>query len=409
MASVPRVFVLGGFQSDFARNLAREGGDLATLTREVVMGTMEGAGVDESHIQAIHVGNAFGELFAGQAQLGAMPATVVPGLCEVPSSRHEAACASGSIAVLGAMADIESGRYECVLVLGLEQERNVPGDVAARHLGAAAWIGYEGNDARFLWPHMFSRLADEYESRYGLRHEHLAAIARKNFDNARRNPLAQTRRWSFESKSFAADDTTNPIVEGRLRRQDCGQVTDGGAGVVLCSEAFVRSLGRDAQSTPFIAGWGHRTVGLSLDEKLARSKDDTYVLPHVRRTLLDAIRRAGHAGIDDLDGLEAHDCFTVTEYMIADHLGLEAPGAVGRAIDAGRFEVGGSLPINPSGGLIGLGHPVGATGVRMLFDASRQVSGRAEGCQVEGAKTFATLNIGGSATTVVSFVVRADQ
>jgi acetyl-CoA C-acetyltransferase len=401
------VFVLGGYQSDFARHLAREGVGLAELTAEVVEGTLADAGVDATSIDAVHVGNAFGELFTGQAQLGAMPATVVPALWGKPAARHEAACASGSIALLAAAAEIEAERYDAVLVLGVEQERNVPGDVAARHLGAAAWVGHEGQEARFLWPAMFSRLADAIDAREpaGLRQEHLAAIARKNFANARVNPRAQTRTWSFAEGAFAADDALNPIVEGRLRRQDCGQVSDGGAGVVLASGKFV--AGRKARAAR-ILGWGHRTAGLSLAAKLERAAGEAYLLPHLRAAIVDAYGRAG-GGVDSLDGIETHDCFTVTEYLAIDHFGLTAAGEAWKAIEDGRTERGGSCPVNPSGGLIGLGHPVGATGVRMLLDASRQVLGRAGETQVEGARRFATLNIGGSGTTAVSFVVGAAE
>jgi len=111
--------------------------------------------------------------------------------------------------------------------------------------------------------------------------------------------------------------------------------------------------------------------------------------------------------VDGIDGLETHDCFTPSEYLAIDHVGITGPGESWKAIENGDLEIGGRLPVNPSGGLIGGGHPVGATGVRMLVDASRQVTGRAGEFQVEGARTFATLNIGGSTTTTVSFVVGA--
>ncbi len=103
--------------------------------------------------------------------------------------------------------------------------------------------------------------------------------------------------------------------------------------------------------------------------------------------------------------MEVHDCFSITGYAIVDHLGLAPPGEAWRPIEEGHFQSGGALPVNPSGGLLGLGHPVGATGVRMLHDAARQVRGDAGATQVEGAKRAQTLNLGGSATTTVSFVV----
>ena len=110
-----------------------------------------------------------------------------------------------------------------MLVLAVEQERNVPGADAPKHLGAAAWIGHEGQDAKFMWPYMFSRLADEYDRRYGLNDVHLHAIAELNMRNGKANPLAQTRGWTFGPGGFAGDDRDNPVVEGRLRRTDCAQ------------------------------------------------------------------------------------------------------------------------------------------------------------------------------------------
>jgi acetyl-CoA C-acetyltransferase len=400
------VWILGGYQSDFARNFTKERLDFADLTSEVVEAALAGAKVDTGEIGVVHVANAFGEMFAEQGHLGAMPATVCDGLWDTPASRHEAACASGSVATLAAMADLRSGNYDTAMVVGVELEKTVPGDTAARHLGAAAWTGHEGADARFLWPSMFAQVADEYDRRYGLDDAHLRAIAQLNFANARRNPNAQTREWSVPDP-ISDDDATNPLIEGRLRRFDCSQMTDGGAALVLVTDAYLRAH-PDARPIARIDGWGHRTVGLGLRQKLDRAADDVYVLPHVRAAVLDALRRA-RVSLDDLDGIEVHDCFTPSEYLAIDHIGLTGPGESWKAIENGEIEIGGRLPINPSGGLIGGGHPVGASGVRMLVDAAKQVSGIAGDYQVENAKTFGTLNFGGSTATTVSFVVTQAQ
>jgi acetyl-CoA C-acetyltransferase len=252
---------------------------------------------------------------------------------------------------------------------------------------------------------MFAQIADEYDRRYGLDDTHLRAIAQLNFANARRNPNAQTRDWTVPDP-ITDDDVTNPITEGRLRRFDCSQMTDGGAGLVLVNDAYLRDH-PDARPIGRIDGWGHRTVGLGLRQKLDRAAQDNrdpYVLPNVGAAVLDALRRA-ELTLDDLDGIEVHDCFTPSEYRAVDHIGLTGPGESWKAIENGEIEIGGRLPINPSGGLIGGGHPVGASGVRMLLDAAKQVSGAADDYQVENAKTFGTLNFGGSTATTVSFVV----
>lgn len=229
-----------------------------------------------------------------------------------------------------------------------------------------------------MWPYMFSQLADEYDRRDGLDDKHLHAIAELNMRNAKDNPLAQTRGWSFGPGGFADDDRDNPVVEGRLRRTDCAQITDGAA-------------------------------GLPLQAKFDRSQQQPYVFPHVRQVVTDAFARAGIADVSGIDGIETHDCFSMSEYMAIDHFGITEPCESWKAVENGELGRDGAIPVNPSGGLIGVGHPVGAPGVRMLHDAARQVTGQAGDCQVEGASTFATLNIGGSLTTAVSFVVTRED
>ncbi|MBP6851835.1 MAG: acetyl-CoA acetyltransferase [Rhodoferax sp.] len=403
------VYVLGGFQTDFAKVWSRNGQDISDMTRESTLGTLAACQLDASQIGSIHVGNAFGEIQRQQAHLGAMVAQMVPELWGVPAMRHEGACASSSLAVLSAMAEIEAGRYDCVLVLGVEEFKNVPGDIASQNQNAAAWQGHEDIDCKFMWPAAFGLLAQEYERRYGLDRRYLNRIAELNYGNAKRNPLAQTRQWNFDPLAFTDDDEANPVIEPGTRRQDCGQITDGACGVVLASAEFAgqhaRRLGRSVESLARITGWGHRNAGLRLKDKITRSANAPYVFPHLREALEDTWRRAGVSGVDAMDGVETHDCFTTTEYMAIDHLGLTPPGQSWQAVEDGRIERGGSCPVNMSGGLIGCGHPVGATGTRLLLDAARQVTGSAGECQIEGARRIQTLNIGGSCATVVSFVV----
>ena len=403
------IYILGGHQTDFAKTWSREGEDISDMIRVATENALAECELEASAIDTIHVGNAFAELQRTQAHLGAMVAQVVPELWGVPAMRHEGACASSSLAALAAMAEIEAGRYDCALVLGVEELKNLPGDVSSQNQNAAGWQGHEGITCRFLWPAVFGRLASEYERRYGLDRRHLNRIAELNYASARRNPNAQTRRWQFNELSFTDDDNANPVIEPGVRRQDCGQITDGAAAVILASARFAaehaRRRGTSLDAVPQILGWGHHNGGLRFLDKIERSREDQFVFPHVRTTITDAWRRAGIGGVDDLDGIETHDCFTSTEYMAIDHFGITPPGESWRAVEEREIEMAGRIPVNPSGGLIGAGHPVGATGTRMILDAARQVTGTAGDYQVEGAKTFATLNIGGSCATVVSFVV----
>lgn len=402
------IFILGGAQTDFAKNWARQGQDIGGMMSEVMTSAFESTGLDPNTIECAHVGNFVGELFCGQGMLGGVLAQVVPEFRGLPISRHEAACASGSMAILAAMADIAAGHYNSACVLGVEYMRNVPGDKGAEYLGAAAWSGHEAEGVKFMWPHMFSELTAEYDKRYGIDYQHLGAIAENNYRNGSQNPNSQTRQWKFEEGAFAEDDTLNPVISGRVRRNDCGQITDGAAAVFLGNETFAReyaqSNGISLDSIPRIKGWGHTTAGIAYADKVAQSQEQELVFPHVRRAIEQAFQRSS-SSLADIHAIETHDCFAMTEYMAIDHFGITAPGESWRAVEDGVIEMGGRLPVNPSGGLIGLGHPVGATGVRMLLDAYKQASNTAGSYQVAGAKNIATLNIGGSATTTASFVV----
>jgi len=308
------------------------------------------------------------------------------------------------MAILSAGAEIEAGRYDCVLVLGIEQERTMNGTDAAKVQEAAAWVGHETDDVEFIWPETFDRLAAEYDARFGLDESHLREIGRINLTNAQDNPNAQTRQWQLSSDSFGTDDHVNPVVAGRLRRNDCCQITDGAAGVVLVSNRWLNEHGRTPQAV--ISGWGHSTVGLSLQSKLDRP-EEPFVMPHVRRAITDAWERAGIDGIDAVDLAEVHDCMTPSEYMAIDHLGITDPGMSWQAIEDGTITRTGAMPVNPSGGLIGGGHPVGATGARMVADAVAQVTDSAGAMQVPGAHRAQTLNIGGSTASTVSFVIES--
>ncbi|MFC3580474.1 acetyl-CoA acetyltransferase [Sphingomonas hylomeconis] len=403
-------YILGGWQSDFSDNWARRGVDMAHVFSETIEAGLDATKLEPKDVDTGHVGNFVGELFAGQGLLGGFFGLVHPDFDGLPTARHEAACASGSVAILAATAELEAGRYDLACVLGVEQMRNVPGRQAAENLGAAAWAGHEFADADYVWPRAFSDLTEEYDRRYGIDARHLRRIAEINFANGKRNPNAQSRGWAFTPESFTDDDVANPVVEGRMRKMDCGQVTDGASVIFLASPEraaqYAKERGIALDSLPRITGWGHRSAPISYRRKVEASADDAYVFPQVKRAADEARARAG-VTLDQVDLVELHDCFTTTEYMAIEHLGIAAPGEAWKAIEDGSIEPGGRIPVNPSGGLIGCGHPVGATGVRMTLDAFKQVTGTAGDYQVEGARTVQTLNIGGSTTTTVSLVVQA--
>ncbi|MBM4384132.1 MAG: acetyl-CoA acetyltransferase [Deltaproteobacteria bacterium] len=403
------VYVLGGFQTDFARNWTKENKHFSALMRESVLGALERCEIAPEEVQSAHVGNFAAELYCMQGHLGAFFTEVHPAFSGLPTSRHEAACASGSIALLAASAEIEAGRYDLQAVVGIEQMKTVSAAKGGSYLGTAAWYELEADGVEFPFPKLFGKLGDEYDARYGLKDEHLAEISRINYDNAKLNPLAQTRNWYMNKDHALVRTEDNAAVGGRIRISDCSQVTDGAVTVFLASREYAtryaKGRGLRLDQIPRIKGWGHHTARLRFADKVAESKSAQYVLPHVRATITDAWKRAGIADVNGIDGIETHDCFTTSEYMAIDHFGITAPGESWKAIERGDLEIGGKHPINPSGGLIGAGHPVGATGVRQVLDAVHQVTGNAGAFQVEGAKNFQTLNIGGSGTTSCSFII----
>jgi acetyl-CoA C-acetyltransferase len=403
------VYILGGAQTDFARNWSKEGKHFVAMMREATLGALAATKIEPHEVQTAHVGNFAAELYAKQGHVGAFFVEIDPAFSGMPTSRHEAACASGSIALLAASAEIEAGRYDLACVCGVEQMKTVDSTTGGDYLGTAAWYEREAKGIEFPFPKLFGRLGDEYDKRYGLKDEHLAHISAVNYANAKRNPNAQTRNW-FMSESHAQQESKfNNVIGGRIKVSDCSQVTDGSVAVFLASEKFAtewaKRNGKSLADIPRILGWGHHTAPLEFDAKVAESREDEYVLPHTRDAILDAFKRAGIAGVEALSGIETHDCFTTSEYMAIDHFGLTKPGESWKAVEGGVIEMGGKCPINPSGGLIGAGHPVGATGVRQMLDLHRQITGTAGDYQIENAKQMAMLNIGGSGTTSCVFVV----
>ena len=403
------VYVLGGAQTDFARNWSKEGKHFVAMMREATLGALESTKIEPREVETAHVGNFAAELYAKQGHIGAFFVEIDPIFSGLPTSRHEAACASGSIALIAASAEIEAERYDLACVVGVEQMKTVDSTTGGDYLGTAAWYEREAKGIEFPFPKLFGRLGDEYDKRYGLKDEHLAHISAVNYSNAKRNPNAQTRNW-FMSESHAQQESKfNLVIGGRIKVSDCSQVTDGSVAIFLASEKFAAAWakrnGKQLADIPRILGWGHHTAPLEFDTKVLESRDNAYVLPHTRQAILDAFKRAGIGSAAELSGIETHDCFTTSEYMAIDHFGITKPGESWKAVEEGVIELGGKLPINPSGGLIGAGHPVGATGVRQMLDCHRQITNSAGEYQVENAKKFAMLNIGGSGTTSCVFIV----
>ncbi len=415
MNSISRVHVLGGAQTDFERNWTKEGKNVLALLKEAIADGLVEVGLSYEDIAdlnkkdriACFVGNFIAEQYVNQGHLGALLTEVHPAFYGVPSARYEAACASSSVALDAAATKIKSGDYDVAIVIGWELMKTVDSKIGGDFLGRAAYYEKEGKGIDFPFPKLFGRLADEILEKYGPPEsrymDSLATISTINYQNAKRNPLAQTRKWFMNFDQASQRGTpTNALVGGRLAVSDCSQVTDGAAVVVLASDRYVTE--HNLQDCPVVKGYGHRVAPMQFNNKIEEAKGSDYILPWTRQAVMDAYHRSGMS-VEDMDVFETHDCFTSSEYAAISAFGITKPGEEYHAIEDGTIAFGGKKPINPSGGLIGCGHPVGASGVRMFLDLYKQVIGKAGQYQVRDAKNGMMLNIGGSATTNYVFVV----
>lgn len=414
-----KVYVLGGAQTDFSRNWTKEGKNVVALLREVIDDAFDDVGITIGDIKkinqengvAFYVGNYGSELFTGQGHLAGLLSEVSPDFYGVPSGRYEAACASASLALDAAITKIKCDEYDLAVVIGYELMKTVPTDVCGDILGRASVYEIEGKGISFPFPKLFGRLADVTLDKYKIDEKRyfdaLAMISVNNYANAKRNPKAQTRNWfmDFEQASHRGTET-NPFVGGRIATSDCSQVTDGAIAVVLASEKMMKRLGKS--DMPYVKGYGHRNAPLSFDKKAKEQPDNEYVLPWTRQAVVDAYNRAGLT-VDDIDVFETHDCFTSSEYVAISAFGITEPGKEYEAVEKGIIAFNGDKPINPSGGLIGCGHPVGSSGCRMFLDIFKQVNGTAGDYQVRHngkiPKNALMLNIGGSATTNYVYIL----
>ncbi len=410
-----KVYIIGGDQTDFERNWTKEGKNIIALLREVLTDGLAEAGVTYNDITALNkenkigcfVGNFIAEKYVNQGHLGALLTEVNPAFFGVPSARYEAACASGSAALDAAITKISNDDYDLAVVVGWELMKTVDSKTGGDFLGYAAYCEKESKNTDFPFPKLFGKLADEILRKYNTDEERfmnaLADISAINYANAKRNPKAQTRRWFMNKKQAESRGIeTNPYIGGRLAVSDCSQITDGAAVVVLASEKFVNT--HNIKNTAVVKGYGHRTAPMLFDKKMLEAKESKYILPWTRQAILDAYKRSG-LSVNDIDFFETHDCFTSSEYISISAFGLTEPGKEYEAVESGMIAFNGSKPVNPGGGLIGCGHPVGASGVRMFLDLYKQVTGKAKEYQIRKAYNGMMLNIGGTATSNYVFVV----
>ncbi|MEA3209476.1 MAG: acetyl-CoA C-acetyltransferase [Chthoniobacter sp.] len=391
------VYVVGAARTDFRRNLRKEGKTIRHLIVEAGTAAIADAGLAPGAVEAAVVGNFASGLFTRQLHLGAFVTEIDSALRGIPTVHVEAACASGGVAVLTGAQQIMGGLRDVVLVIGAEQQKTMPPVEGADVLGAAA--DYHEERARhgdFMFPKLFARIADAYVERHGLSETSLAMVAVKNHGHARLNPLAQMRDTELTFAQASVASEANPVIAPPLKVSDCSQITDGSAALILCSHRFLDKL-RPPHAARLL-GYGHTTDYLPLERK------EMPDFPIAASAATQAYRMAA-VRPDDIHGAEVHDCFSISEIVQYELLRFAEPGQGVDLLESGATALpAGRCPVNAGGGLLGDGHPVGATGVRQVVEAFQQLTSQAGLRQIPGARRFLTCNIGGSLTTTVVMI-----
>ena len=369
------VFVLGAAMTRFGKHLERTARD---LVEEAVGGALSAAQIEASGVEAAYVGNAVAGLMSGQESIRGQVVLRHTGLMGVPIVNVENACASSSTALHLGWQAVAAGAYDCVLVAGFEKLYDEDRSKSLRAFNASMDLeelrerfGEDAGAERSVFMDLYAESAGG-----DLDAEALALVSVKNHHNGALNPCAQ-----FQREVTVEEVLASRHVVGQLSVLMCSRLCDGAAAAVLCSE----ELNRRRRRSP---------VRIAASVLVSGRGDDETRAPAERRAAERAYELAG-AGPDDLDVLELHDATAIAELELYEKLGLCEAGGAARLVRDRVTWLDGKLPVNPSGGLLARGHPIGATGVAQIVELSWQLEGRCGSRQVPGAKVALAQNAGG--------------
>jgi len=388
------VYAAGVGMTRFGR---KDGISLVDMMADVGLKAMDDAGLGDRPVDAVYVGNMASGLFSHQVSVAS---ALVDRLNLMPAAadRIENGPASGGSAIKNGFLAVASGFADVVLVVGGEKMREVIGPKATDVVACMTHM-----EAEYIYgvtlPAMAGMFARLYMEQYGVTREHLAMVAVKNHKNGLLNPYAHIQmEISMEGiYSHPQSHVNNPVVADPIHLYDCCPVSDGAAALLLVSEEVAKTL-----NCPPVLLAG---VGQATDTHTLQERADPTDLKAVRIAAEKAFAMAGLKP-KDVDVAELHDAFTILEIAESEHAGFFRKGEGARALAEGKTQLGGSLPVNPSGGLKARGHPVGATGVAQAVELVWQLRGEAGARQVKKAKVGFSLNFGGFGNNVVSLVFR---
>ena len=369
-----KVFVVGVGMTKFEKPGSRDW-DYPDMAREAGTKALEDAGIDYRQIEQAYVGYVYGESTSGQRAVYEL------GMTGLPVINVNNNCSTGSTALYLAAQAIRGGAADCTLALGFEKMQ--PGSLGTtfedreqpmmKHLMALAELH---EFALPPAPYMFGAAGREHMGKYGTTPEQFAKVGYKNHKHSVNNPYAQ-----FQTE-YSLDDILNaPVIYSPLTKLQCSPTSDGSGAAILASEAFVDRHGLSDQAVEIVG----QAMVTDLDSTFADKSAQSLVGKEMTRAA--AVKVYAQAGItaDDVDVIELHDCFSANEVLTYEALGLCAEGEAGKLIDNNETTYGGRWVVNPSGGLISKGHPLGATGLAQCSELTWQLRGTADARQVESA------------------------
>ncbi|MFF3287296.1 beta-ketoacyl synthase N-terminal-like domain-containing protein [Streptomyces sp. NPDC003023] len=370
------------------------------MAREAGAGALADAGVAYEQVEQVPVGYCFQASTAGQR------AAYELGLTGVPVYNVNNNCATGATALMLARQFVEGGASDCVLALGFERMNrgalgggSGQGDFAtspvARHYGVmAARHGFAQSPPT---AQIFGNAAREHMERYGTTKAQLAAVAAKNHRHSADNPDAQFQDVYSVDEVLAARTIHDPLT-----KLQCSPTSDGAAAALVVSERFVVRHGLHGRAVEIAA----QAMTTDTEESFASGSCVDAVGRPMSRAAAQAAYESSGLGIEDVDVVELHDCFSVNELLTYEALGMCPDGASGKLVESGATTYGGRWVVNPSGGLISKGHPLGATGLAQAAELVRQLRGEAGARQVDGARVGLAHNIGLGGAAVVTLLRR---
>ncbi|MFJ9628286.1 lipid-transfer protein [Streptomyces sp. NPDC091280] len=368
------------------------------MVREAGNAALADAGISYADVEQVPIGYCFQPSTAGQRAVYEL------GLTGIPVYNVNNNCATGSTALMLARQLVEGGAADCVLAVGFEKMKRGAlgggsdgGDFAtspvARHYGVmAARHGFEMTPPT---AQIFGDAAREHMERYGTTEAQLAAVAAKNHRHSAHNPNAQ-----FQDVHDVDDILAARVVHHPLTKLQCSPTSDGAAAAVVVSERFAHSRGLPGPPVEIVA----QAMTTDTEDSFASgSCIDVVGQPMSRAAARQVYERSG-LGIEDVDVVELHDCFSINELLTYEALGMCGPGESGKLVESGATTYGGRWVVNPSGGLISKGHPLGATGIAQVAELVWQLRGTAGERQVPGAEVGLAHNIGLGGAAVVTLL-----